>query len=257
MRAFFDAPRAPTIGIEEELMLLRPGHAGPGAELRAGARRARRRHALQGRARRRADRDRDAAAAHGRRRGAGAARGAPRSRRRARRPRPRRRRRACIPSPPRSASCTAPRATTSSPLEFAEHRATASSCSACTCTSRSAARSGRSRCTTRCAPICPTSRGSRPTRRSTRAATAGLASVRPTIAAMLPRQGVPPALGSWEAFERALSWGESGRRPAGEAALVVGAAAASDVRHDRGARRRHADDGRRDARPTPRSCTRS
>jgi len=37
----------------------------------------------------------------------------------------------------------------------------------------------------------------------------GLASVRPTIAAMLPRQGVPPALGSWEAFERALSWGES------------------------------------------------
>jgi len=36
----------------------------------------------------------------------------------------------------------------------------------------------------------------------------GLASVRPTISAMLPRQGVPPALGSWEAFERALSWGE-------------------------------------------------
>lgn len=36
----------------------------------------------------------------------------------------------------------------------------------------------------------------------------GLASVRPTISAMLPRQGVPPALGSWDAFERALSWGE-------------------------------------------------
>ncbi len=36
----------------------------------------------------------------------------------------------------------------------------------------------------------------------------GLASVRPTIAAMLPRQGVPPALGTWAAFERALSWGE-------------------------------------------------
>jgi len=36
----------------------------------------------------------------------------------------------------------------------------------------------------------------------------GLASVRPTIAAMLPRQGVPPALGTWEAFERALTWGE-------------------------------------------------
>lgn len=36
----------------------------------------------------------------------------------------------------------------------------------------------------------------------------GLASVRPTISAMLPRQGVPPALGSWAAFERALTWGE-------------------------------------------------
>jgi carboxylate-amine ligase len=36
----------------------------------------------------------------------------------------------------------------------------------------------------------------------------GLASVRPTISGMLPRQGVPPALGSWDAFEGALSWGE-------------------------------------------------
>jgi carboxylate-amine ligase len=36
----------------------------------------------------------------------------------------------------------------------------------------------------------------------------GLASIRPRIAAMLPRQGVPPALGSWPAFERALRWGE-------------------------------------------------
>ena len=35
----------------------------------------------------------------------------------------------------------------------------------------------------------------------------GLASVRPGIAAMLPRQGIPPALGSWTAFERALQWG--------------------------------------------------
>ena len=37
----------------------------------------------------------------------------------------------------------------------------------------------------------------------------GLASVRPRIAAMLPRQGVPPALGDWDAFERALHWGAS------------------------------------------------
>lgn len=35
----------------------------------------------------------------------------------------------------------------------------------------------------------------------------GLASVRPSIAAMLPRQGIPPVLGSWAAFERALHWG--------------------------------------------------
>jgi len=37
----------------------------------------------------------------------------------------------------------------------------------------------------------------------------GLASVRPRISAMLPRQGVPPALGDWDAFERALQWGAS------------------------------------------------
>jgi glutamate---cysteine ligase / carboxylate-amine ligase len=35
----------------------------------------------------------------------------------------------------------------------------------------------------------------------------GLASVRPMISGMLPRQGVPPALGSWEGFEAALRWG--------------------------------------------------
>jgi carboxylate-amine ligase len=35
----------------------------------------------------------------------------------------------------------------------------------------------------------------------------GLASVRPQIAGMLPRQGVPPALSSWEEYEAALAWG--------------------------------------------------
>jgi carboxylate-amine ligase len=35
----------------------------------------------------------------------------------------------------------------------------------------------------------------------------GLASVRPTIATLLPRQGVPPAMSSWEAFAAALEWG--------------------------------------------------
>ena len=34
----------------------------------------------------------------------------------------------------------------------------------------------------------------------------GLASVRPTIVTALPRQGIPPALRSWDAFLAALSW---------------------------------------------------
>ncbi len=36
----------------------------------------------------------------------------------------------------------------------------------------------------------------------------GLATVRPKLAELLPRQGVPPALGSWEDFAAALDWGE-------------------------------------------------
>ncbi len=35
----------------------------------------------------------------------------------------------------------------------------------------------------------------------------GLASVRPTIGELLPRQGIPPALESWEAYADALAWG--------------------------------------------------
>ena len=35
----------------------------------------------------------------------------------------------------------------------------------------------------------------------------GLATVRPTISDLLPRQGVPPALGSLEAYAEALEWG--------------------------------------------------
>lgn len=37
---------------------------------------------------------------------------------------------------------------------------------------------------------------------------AGMASVRPKISELLPRQGVPPALASWAEYSRALSWGE-------------------------------------------------
>jgi carboxylate-amine ligase len=35
----------------------------------------------------------------------------------------------------------------------------------------------------------------------------GLASIRPKIGEQLPRQGIPPALGSWDAFADALAWG--------------------------------------------------
>src|SRR3954463_239123 len=35
----------------------------------------------------------------------------------------------------------------------------------------------------------------------------GMASVRPLIGTLLPRQGVPPAILSWEHFEETLSWG--------------------------------------------------
>jgi carboxylate-amine ligase len=38
-------------------------------------------------------------------------------------------------------------------------------------------------------------------------ADSGLASVRPTISDLLPRQGVPPALASWEELATALDWG--------------------------------------------------
>jgi carboxylate-amine ligase len=35
----------------------------------------------------------------------------------------------------------------------------------------------------------------------------GLASIRPKIGEQLPRQGIPPAIASWEAFADALAWG--------------------------------------------------
>jgi len=37
----------------------------------------------------------------------------------------------------------------------------------------------------------------------------GLDSVRPKLCDILPRQGVPPAMASWEEFEAALRWGEA------------------------------------------------
>jgi carboxylate-amine ligase len=35
----------------------------------------------------------------------------------------------------------------------------------------------------------------------------GLASIRPNLAELLPRQGIPPVLGSWEEYAAALRWG--------------------------------------------------
>jgi glutamate---cysteine ligase / carboxylate-amine ligase len=35
----------------------------------------------------------------------------------------------------------------------------------------------------------------------------GMASIRPKIAEQLPRQGIPPAIGSWEEFAATLAWG--------------------------------------------------
>ena len=37
----------------------------------------------------------------------------------------------------------------------------------------------------------------------------GFASIRPLICGQLPRQGVPPAFGSWEEFAHALAWGRN------------------------------------------------
>ena len=38
----------------------------------------------------------------------------------------------------------------------------------------------------------------------------GLASVRPSIGLLLPRQGVPPVIESWDEFAQALDWGSRG-----------------------------------------------
>ena len=37
----------------------------------------------------------------------------------------------------------------------------------------------------------------------------GMASVRPKISELLPRQGVPPAFASWEEYSQAMAWGEA------------------------------------------------
>ena len=70
----------------------------------------------------------------------------------------------------------------------------------------------------------------------------GLASVRPKIADILPRQGVPPEIPSWEALADYLSVGArvGGDPPAGP--VVVRAAPARALRHRGGSRPGHAVD---------------
>ncbi len=72
----------------------------------------------------------------------------------------------------------------------------------------------------------------------------GMASIRPKIGEQLPRQGIPPAIASWEAFAEALAWGAASGAVPDARPLVVGAAAAPGVRHARGARPRRAGDRR-------------
>ena len=52
----------------------------------------------------------------------------------------------------------------------------------------------------------------------------GLASVRPEIAGLLPRQGVPPAFASWEAYADYLAWGRRGGLFPDRGRAVVGGA---------------------------------
>ena len=78
-------------------------------------------------------------------------------------------------------------------------------------------------------------------------ATAALASVRPKLAELLPRQGIPPAFAAWDDYAGRSAWGgERGRLPG--RAVVVGGAAAPGPRHARGPRRRRAGDRRRQRR---------
>ena len=208
LRARFDAPDALGIGIEEELFLLDGETLDLLPKRARGARAHARRPALQARAARVAAGDRHAAVPGRARRAVEALAAARRDLAAAAAPlgrlmtagahpvRGRARRR----SP--TTRATSARWTSTAPARAA------SSSPACTCTSRSAAPSARSRSTTRCARTCPSWPRWPPTRPSTSGQDTGLASIRPTIAVNLQRQGVPPAIESWEWFAQALSWGE-------------------------------------------------
>ena len=231
LRASFDAPAPPTVGVEEELMLLDPDDARPRRRAPRGDRRARRRPPVRARAAGRAGRDRlpPRPVPRGARQLAAA--------------------RGDLP-PASAASCgsPAPACTRSRPTEGELNRgpavrphgrrssarcARASSSSPCRSTSPSAAPIARSRSTTRCAPIFPSSpRSPRNAPFTPAAIPAWRRGARRLRAAAAP--GRPAALRSWEALRPRTAPGR-GPRP-----LVVGAAPAPPPRHARAARARHA-----------------
>ena len=102
----------------------------------------------------------------------------------------------------------------------------ASSCSGSTCTSPSAAPTARSPSTTRCAPTSPTLAALAGNAPLHAGRDTGLASLRPKICDLLPRQGVPPAWRSWEERADYERWGRARRRlPRRRRALVRAARA--------------------------------
>ena len=126
----------------------------------------------------------------------------------------------------------------------------------CRSTSRSAAPTARSPSTTRCARYLPELAALAANAPFHDGRDTGLASIRPKICELLPRQGVPPAIASWEAFAATLALGRARRRRARAGPLVVGAAPAPRARDARAARARRADHARRRRRRSPRSPTR-
>ena len=85
----------------------------------------------------------------------------------------------------------------------------------------------------------------------------GLDSVRPKLSELLPRQGVPPPIGSLDELAAAYRWGVRAGVARVPGAVVVGAAAASRARHRRGPRARHAGHDRPTRQPSARSSMRS
>ena len=83
----------------------------------------------------------------------------------------------------------------------------ASSCARCRSTSPWAARSARSAVYNALRPWLPAIAALAANAPYHDGRDTGMASVRPKLSELLPRQGIPPAISSWEAFADALRWG--------------------------------------------------